>query len=212
MTKRLILLLIVVSLPACHKEYRANENIENLSGSNAKFGGIVGIAYDCSNKPLPYAHLNLNKMPQGSSRKDFIDIEWGFYNDSFLVDAIADSQGNYAFKNVFPGSYQVMLHCYPLYPVDDTVDTSQPVPDSIKIKMGLDTSVSLYMDRIDPRLLQFNPCGTSGVIFVNVKPDSCSVLDIRQSNSLIEVLQYQPIWIEKYKPCVWNLDSIKKPR
>ena len=205
MTKRLLLLLIIFSLPACHKEYRANENVENLSGSNAKFGGIVGTAYDCSNKPLPYGSLYLNKMPEGSSRKDFIDIEWGFYNVSFIVEAIADSQGNYSFKNVSPGSYQVMLSNYP-YPVHDTVDKSQPVPDSIKIKMGLDTSVPLYIDYIDPRFTSFNACGVSGVIFVNVKPDSCSVLEIRQSDSWIQALQYQPIWIEKYKPCDWRLD------
>ena len=211
MTKRLILLLIVVSLPACHKEYRANENIENLSGSNAKFGGIVGTAYDCFNKPLPYASLHLNKIPDSLKMKlnnsIFIARDMGFYNDEFLnIQITADSLGTYVFDSIPVGNYQV-VESFPSPPssqngtntIDWGVDTIQVRPDSF---------IVVHIEPIPPSAMYAlnSPCGMSTIDIVSVKADSCAVVDIRLVNSWTQNIKPQIIWNPKYRPCERNLD------
>ena len=211
MTKRLILLLIVVSLSACHKEYRTNENIENLSGSDTKFGGIVGTAYDCFNKPLPYASLYLNKMPATQKMKirDNVAIfrDLSLYNDGFLnIQITADSLGNFMFESVPVGNYQV-VELFPSPPssqngtntIDWGVDTIQVRPDSF---------IVVHIEPIPPSAMYAlnSPCGMSAIDIVSVKADSCAVVDIRLVNSWTQYIKPQIIWNPKYRPCDWRLD------
>lgn len=204
MTKRLILLLIVVSLPVCHKEYRANENIENLSGSNAKFGGIVGTAYDCFNKPLPYAILYLNKMPDTLKMKlndsIFIARDMAFFHHEYMnIQVIADSLGNYLFDTISEGSYQVVLLPFTM----DTTGLSsrKPILETLEVKP--DSFVVVHIDSLTPWITDSwgYPCGQSAIDFVQVKADSCAIVDMHLIGSITNEMNPQIIWNPKYRTC-----------
>ncbi len=211
MLKRYLLLLLLISLQTCNKGYGGSENVETKPNFSPRLGGIEGTAYDCFNKPLPYASLYLNKMPDTIKMKlnnsIFIARDMGFYNDEFLnIQITADSLGNYIFNSIPVGNYQVVVSfpAPPSTPSDSDsndwgVDTIQVRPDSF---------IVVHIEPIPPSAMYAlnSPCGMSTIDIVSVKADSCAVVDIRLVNSWTQYIKPQIIWNPKYRPCDWRLD------
>jgi hypothetical protein len=177
MKKELILIFIAIMIAAL--AYCLAEEPDSAK-KVAKTGDIMGTAVNCDNKPIVNAEVFLNGMPdsilqsylqaEGTQESPYTAWPMRVYKDQNITSTRTDSIGNFIFRNILIGYYQV--YCY--------------APNETPIR--------------DPGAMIGGDCATVPVDYVRVAEDSVSLVGLPMSAAYGFDPSFQLIWLERIQP------------